>query len=583
LYHLDGTDILKEKYYHKTKSVCPECLDKIDAEVYEEDDEIWMKKECPKHGEFKDKISSSAKYYKWTHYAQKDDNGNIEWQFLKNGEANPPDCKMEDPRGCPYNCGLCDEHLSTCSLALIDLTNRCNFNCNFCYANVRKAGYLIEPSMEELERVFRHFREKPIPAPAIMFTGGEPSVRADFPDICKMAKDLGFKEVICATNGYGFQRKKGGLDFTKECFEKGLDTLYLQFDGINDATLEKTRGIKNLFAYKERVIENCRKAGLTSVVLVQTVVKGITDIEIGNVIQYAIDNIDVVRGIVYQPVSLCGRITAEDMEDIRITNADVIKEVDKQTGGKIGIENAWYPLTTIVEFGRIIAYLADVEPVEFTCHPDCGFATYLAIDPETNEMVPIMDFFDPLKIVDFSNKFWEKIKHKEKEQIKFFENFLGDIGKTLDKGVNWLDKQQLKARFLAGMLQYTKKPGKLMEMFSRILINGEWESISAFTHGTLLISSMHFQDAYNMNIERTKRCIVHFGVAMPDGSVYEAPFCTMNTLHRPHIEKQVAKKLTAKVENEFDTSKGEKVLDVSQHDLTQQQEVAHNGGTKKKE
>ncbi|TXT62197.1 MAG: 7,8-dihydro-6-hydroxymethylpterin dimethyltransferase [Promethearchaeota archaeon] len=583
MYHLDGTDILKEKYYHKTKSVCPECLDKIDAEVYEEDDEIWMKKECPKHGEFKDKISSSAKYYKWTHYAQKDDNGNIEWQFLKNGEANPPDCKMEDPRGCPYNCGLCDEHLSTCSLALIDLTNRCNFNCNFCYANVRKAGYLIEPSMEELERVMRHFREKPIPAPAIMFTGGEPSVRADFPDICKMAKDLGFKEVICATNGYGFQRKKGGLDFTKECFEKGLDTLYLQFDGINDATLEKTRGIKNLFAYKERVIENCRKAGLTSVVLVQTVVKGITDIEIGNVIQYAIDNIDVVRGIVYQPVSLCGRITAEDMEDIRITNADVIKEVDKQTGGKIGIENAWYPLTTIVEFGRIIAYLADVEPVEFTCHPDCGFATYLAIDPETNEMVPIMDFFDPLKIVDFSNKFWEKIKHKEKEQIQFFENFLGDIGKTLDKGVNWLDKQQLKARFLAGMLQYTKKPGKLMEMFSRILINGEWESISAFTHGTLLISSMHFQDAYNMNIERTKRCIVHFGVAMPDGSVYEAPFCTMNTLHRPHIEKQVAKKLTAKVENEFDTSKGERVLDVSQHDLTQQQEVAHNGGTKKKE
>lgn len=582
MYHIDGSDYLKEKYYAKTKSVCPECLGKIDAEIVEEDGEIWMKKTCPEHGDFKDKISSSAKYYKWTHYVKRNEKGEVEWEFLKNGEANPPDCKGEDPRGCPYNCGLCEEHKSTCSLALIDLTNRCNFNCNFCYANVKKAGYLIEPSLKDLERVMKHFREKPIPTPAIMFTGGEPTVRADFPEICKMAKDLGFKEVIAATNGYGFQRKKGGLEFTKECFEKGLDTLYLQFDGINDETLEKTRGIKNLTSYKQRVIENCREAGLTSIVLVQTVVKGITDMEIGNVIQYAINNIDVVRGIVYQPVSLCGRITVEELQDIRITNADVIKEVDKQTSGKIGIDNAWYPLSTIVELGRTISYLADVEPIEFTCHPDCGFATYLVVDPDSNEMVPIMEYFDPLKIIDFANKFWEKIKHKEKESITFFENIMGDFGKKLDKGVNWLDKQQLKARFVTGLLQYTKKPGKLMEMFTRMVLNGEWESVSAFTHGSLLIGSMHFQDAYNMDVERTKRCVVHFGVAMPDGSVFEVPFCTMNTLHRQRIEKIVSKRTTEKVNNEFDTKKGTRVLDAHEvhHDI-HQPEVAYNGGTKK--
>ncbi|MBD3197095.1 MAG: hypothetical protein GF317_18720, partial [Candidatus Lokiarchaeota archaeon] len=90
-------------------------------------------------------------------------------------------------------------------------------------------------------------------------------------------------------------------------------------------------------------------------------------------------------------------------------------------------------------------------------------------------MVPITDYFDPFRIIDFANRFWNKIKGKEKNPIKIFEGLLGDFGKTLDKGVNWLDKQQLKARFLAGMLQYTKKPGKLMEMFSRVLINGEWE------------------------------------------------------------------------------------------------------------
>ncbi|MHA2473529.1 MAG: tetraether lipid synthase Tes [Promethearchaeota archaeon] len=576
MYHLDDDEYLNEPYYRKTQSICPECLQPIAAEIYEEDEQIWMRKNCEDHGDFKDLLSSSAKYYKWTHYAIKDKDGNIVWQFDKDGETNPPDFVGEDPRGCPYNCGLCEQHISTCSLALIDLTNRCNFNCNFCYANVLQSGYLVEPSLEEIDRVMKHFRSKPMPAVAIMFTGGEPTVRKDFPEICKMAKDNGFKEVIVATNGYGFQRKKGGLEFTKKCKEMGLDTLYFQFDGINDVTYEKTRGIKNLMSYKQRVIENCRTAGLNSAVLVATIAKGVTDIEVGNIIQYAIDNIDVVRGITFQPVSLCGRIAFEEREELRITNADVLKAIERQTGGKIGMENSWYPLSTIVEMGRVIAYLADVEPIEFTCHPDCGFASYMAIDPDTGEMMPIMDYFDPLKVIDFANKFWEKIKHKEKQPIKLFEGLLGDFGKTLDKGLNFLDKTQLRARFLLGVLQYAKKPGKLMEMFSRVLINGDWESISSFSYGTLLLSSMHFQDAYNMDLERAKRCIVHFGVAMPDETVKEVSFCTMNSIHRPEIEKQVAKEITAKVRNEFDTTTGQEIIEAKPV-------VARNGGTKKEE
>jgi len=572
MYHLDGTDYIKEKYYKKTESVCPECLKVIPAEIIEKDDQIYMEKTCDEHGFFKDKLSSSARYYKWTHYGTKN------WSFEKDGDANPPDGDDFDPeeRGCPYNCGICSEHLSTCSLALIDLTNRCNFNCNFCFANVTKAGYLVEPTIEEIGKIMDHFRNKPIPATSIMFSGGEPTVRKDFAEICKMAKDRGFKEIIAATNGYGFQKKKGGLEWTKKVYEAGLDTLYLQFDGVNNITYEKTRGIKNLMDYKMRVLENCRKAGLSSINLVATIVNGVNDSEVGNIIQFCIDNIDVIRGITFQPVSLCGRIAAEELQELRITNADVIKKIEQQTNGKISMDTAWWPLTSIVEFGRIIAYLADVDAIEFTCHPDCGFATYLSIDPVTNEMVPITDYFDPLEIIDFSNRFWKKIKQKEKKPIEFFSNFLGDFGKTLDKGLESLDKAQLRARFLLGMLQYTKKPGKLMEMFSRVLINGDWESISSFTHGTLLISSMHFQDAYNMDLERTRRCIVHFGVAMPDGSVREIPFCTMNTLHRETIEKTIAKKLTDKVKSEFDTATGQRSIEL-------EPEIARNGGIEKDE
>jgi len=78
-----------------------------------------------------------------------------------------------------------------------------------------------------------------------------------------------------------------------------------------------------------------------------------------------------------------------------------------------------------------------------------------------------------------------------------------------------------------------------------------------------------------MDIERAKRCIVHFGVAMPDGNVKEISFCTMNTLHRPNIEKQIAKQVTAKVRNEFDTTTGQAIEEI-------EQEIARNGGIKKK-
>lgn len=548
MYSVKNDPNFKKKYYKKTQSVCPECLKKIDAELVEETKDgknvIVMKKTCKEHGYYEDVISTDADYYRWTHW--KGDS----WGWEKDGDANPPDCKSGDARGCPWNCGICDEHLSTCSLALIDVTNRCNLSCNFCYANVEKSGKLIEPTLEEIGKIMDHFRAKPIPAVAIMFTGGEPTVRKDFPEICKMAKDRGFMEVIVATNGYGFQKKKGGKEFAKKCWENGLDTLYLSFDGIHDKTWKETRGVP-LKEYKQRAVDNCREVGLDSIVLVATIVKNITDLEVGNIIQYAIDNIDIIRGIIFQPVSLCGRISHEEIRELRVTNADVIHEIENQTNGAIGVDTSWYPLTTIVEFGRAIAWLADTDPVEFTCNPDCGFATYMVLDPDENKLVSITDYVDPMGIIDFANKFWAKLKERKPPSIfsnmfSSFGDFGKTIGETLDKGTAWLDKQQLRARFIAGMMPYVKKPGLLMKLFTKMLLDGSWDSISSFSYGSLLIGSMHFQDAYNFDIERARRCIVHFGVSMPDGSIFEAPFCTMNTFHRPIIEEKVAKQYTKK-------------------------------------
>ena len=51
-----------------------------------------------------------------------------------------------------------------------------------------------------------------------------------------------------------------------------------------------------------------------------------------------------------------------------------------------------------------------------------------------------------------------------------------------------------------------------------------------------LIGGMHFQDSYNYNVDRVKRCAIHY--AAPNGRMY--PFCTYNSgpVFREKIERQ---------------------------------------------
>ena len=334
---------------------------------------------------------------------------------------------------------------------------------------------------------------------------------------------------------------KSGFEIHKKCKEGGLDCFSTIRWNLRPQHILKPEelGLKHINRELSIIVES----GLDSIGLVSNRCERNHDKEIGNILQYAIDNCDVVSGIIFQPVSLCGRITGEEIRKFRINNSDVLAEIEKQTNGVLKLEKDWYPLTTVVEFGRILSWLNDAPPVEFTCHPDCGFATYMVLNPETNQMESLLDYVQAFEALDFANTFWNKYKHRSKGFLPTLnistEN--NEFLKTFDKAISFVDKQQLKFRFILGMLPYIKKSGKFMEIFARLLVNPKWDTISSLTYGSLLIGSMHFQDSYNFNIERVKRCIVHYGVPMPDGTVREIPFCAHNNFHREKIEAEIAK------------------------------------------
>ena len=359
-----------------TQSICPECLQVIDARLFEEDGAVYMEKTCVEHGEFRDKIYSDARLYLKME----------EWEFGDNrGLENPA---IQDATRCPDDCGLCSMHTSHTVLSNVDLTNRCNLTCPVCFANANAAGYLYEPSFEQITGMLEGLRaQRPVPNRVVQFSGGEPTLYPRFMDVLRKATELGFTHIQAATNGISF----ANLEFAQAAKEAGLHTLYLQFDGLNDDIYLRTRG-QRLMETKLAAIENCRKAGL-KIVFVPTIVKGVNDHQLGDMVRFAIDNIDCVSGFSFQPVAFTGRINRRDLEAKRFTQSDLAHCISEQTG-MTDKYNDWFPLSCTSPFSKLLSALQNFQRPNLTSHPHCAMGTYLYVDPVSKKAVPITRFFD---------------------------------------------------------------------------------------------------------------------------------------------------------------------------------------------
>ncbi len=476
-------------FIKKTKSICPECFAVLDAMIFEEDNKVYMKKECPEHGQFQDLYWSDYEQYQRAEKFRVDGDG-----------LNNP--RTEKEKDCPFDCGICPEHKSHTGLAIIDVTNRCNLRCPVCFANAAAAGYVYEPSQEQVVAMLENLRRnEPVPATALQFSGGEPTIREDLLELIRTAKELGFRHVEVNTNGI---RLAHSMEYCRGLLEAGMSTLYLQFDGLTPEVYEFTRG-KNLLDTKMKVIENCRKVGIDSVVLVVTLIKGVNDHQLGDIIRFAVENFDVVRCVNIQPVSLCGRLPKKEREKMRITIPDFMRAIEEQTDGKIKASD-FYPVPTVVPISKAIGALKDKRYVEFTAHPHCGMATYVLLDKE--EIVPITRYGN-------------------------IEKFIGAIKKVYEEASKG---HQTRAKMrLVGALRHIKL-GLLQKYIWPILKSGSYKSLGDLHRNMLMISSMHFMDPYNFDLERVQRCVIHY--AVPDGRII--PFCSMNSIHRTKIEKQLS-------------------------------------------
>jgi len=318
----------KPRQLKKTQSVCPVCLRLLPATVIERGDEVFLEKSCAEHGSWQTPIWSGLPAYE-------------DWQRPKT-PGHPQLTYAEVEQGCPYDCGLCAEHRQTPCSVLLEVTQRCTLGCPVCFAGSKSVAPAADPSSEKITEWYRRVMAAAGPC-NIQLSGGEPTLRDDLPELIGIGRQQGFSFIQLNTNGLRFAAEP---DYAKKLADAGLTTIFLQFDGLDNAIHRKLRG-RPLAQQKLNAIKRCGAAGL-GVVLVPTLVPDVNDGAIGAIIRFALEQVPLVRGVHFQPISYFGRFKSEGGRGKRMTLPQVMQAIEAQTDGLIkasdflppGTENA---------------------------------------------------------------------------------------------------------------------------------------------------------------------------------------------------------------------------------------------------
>jgi uncharacterized radical SAM superfamily Fe-S cluster-containing enzyme len=474
-----------ERILAQTESVCPHCLKKLTAYKILRGDEVYLSKSCEQHGEFKTVVwRGRPAYESWTR---------------PKIPTQPKVCYTEVSEGCPFDCGLCAAHRQHTCTALLEVTARCNLKCPVCFAASSPLSDSADPGLEVIEGWY----EKVIRASGycnIQLSGGEPTVREDLPEIIAMGRKMGFSFIQLNTNGIRLAQP----GYAEQLRKAGLSSVFLQFDGTEDAIYTSIRG-RPLLNEKLAAIEWCAQNGI-GVVLVPTLVPGVNVQNIGEILRLAAGMPPVVRGVHFQPVSYFGRYPEAPVDESRVTLPEVMREIEKQTGGMIkaanlkppGCENALCSFhgSFIKMPGGVLRAFSGRQ--QGSC---CGSKGAEKAEEGAR------------RAVSFVAKQWAGPVIKT-------DSWQGGI-KGLNKGLNHAaDNGEANRRFNKAV------PG---ENIGSAIENDE---ISFDLHDFLdyartnsfSVSAMAFQDAWNLDLERLKDCCIH--VVAPDGRLI--PFCAYN-------------------------------------------------------
>lgn len=474
----------------RTLSLCPDCnLESVDsvitgktsiadfrnspgiieAEIVEEAGRILMRKACEKHGPFEDVLSKHPEFFK-----------RVERLAFGRDFACAGDEMV-------HNHGANSIRTGRGSYLIVDLTNRCNMFCSPCYMNANAASHVHELEMEDVKALFERATSfKPQREINVLFSGGEATLSPIFLDSVKHAKSTGFHRLHVATNGIRFAQER---DFALRAREVGLHGVYLQFDGVTEER-NSHRGIANYMEVKHRALDNIAAAGMKTTLQV-TVVSGLNDDGLGDIIRFIADHIEKIHGVIFQPVMFSGRdenISADERYARRYPVSQIAYDLQAQTSFGWEPMRDWFPASAYAAFATLCDVLhpeAALGSLFCDIHPDQGIFSPILINSITREIVPVAKFFNVEQflrdVVDITDLGRGPAITKAMVAISAVRNF---------------DRNKAPARFGFGQLRRL-----LVDCFYRVAGSSPSWSERAYSYvgswKLVMITPMTFQDLYN--------------------------------------------------------------------------------------
>ena len=443
-------------YYDQATSLCATCLRRVEAKLVIRDGQVWMYKWCPAHGHAKVLIASDAAY----------------WRLGREVYLKPPEMPLrfntEMQHGCPYDCGLCPDHMQHSCLTILEVGDYCNLRCPVCYADSgpERPGFHDLATIERmLDAIVANEGEPDV----VQVSGGEPTLHPQLFEILDAARRRPIRHLMLNTNGVRIANEAGFAE-RLAAYAPGFE-VYLQWDSLDPAVLQRLRGV-DLSGVRRRALERLNAVGL-STTLVMTVARGVNEHEVGSVVEYAATQ-PCVRGVTLQPVQQAGRTEGFDGDAVRLTLTEVRSLLLQQTS---------------------IFAPQDVIPVP--CNPDALAMAYALKTPDG--VTPLTRYLpaETLLAGDRNTIAFERDAGLKEQVFRLFSTSHGP---------------ESQARALGDLLcclPSVSAPGLTYANVFRVLI-------------------MQFIDAWNFDVRAMKKSCVH--IVQPDGRL--VPFESFNLLYR---------------------------------------------------